>query len=175
MSQNGHEEEIMAHEETMTLHQAGLSQPSPGPQDRARLIETVIESELDVSDDALMNLRAKDFPLGNFDDEEVDTTEFKWMAEILDLFTKSRYPHPDSGLQGLSRAWAAQDSSERRQALGLDEFAKDESFKMGAFSRAKRGEDGFQQETASKSVNETHAVRDSNGSSGNGLLSRFRS
>lgn len=164
----------MAHEETMALHQAGLSQPSRSPQDRARFMETVTESELESSDDALENLSAKDFPLSNFDDEDVDTTEFKWMSEILDLFVKSRYPHPGSGLQGLSRAWAAQDSSERRQSLGLDEFAIDESYKLGAFSRAKRGEDGFQQETASKSVNETHAVRDSNGSSSGGLLSRFR-
>jgi len=164
----------MAHEENMTLHQAGLNQRSASPRDRARLLETVIESDLDASDDALMNLSAKDFPLGNYDDEEVDTTEFKWMSEILDMFIKARYPHPGSGLQGLSRAWAAQDPSERRQPLALDEFAKDESYKMGVYSRAKRGEDMAQQETSAKQVTETHAVRDDNGSSSGGLLGRFR-
>lgn len=175
MSSNGQQEEIMAHEETMALHQAGLSQSGPSPRDQARFIESVIESELDVTDDALANLRAKDFPLSNFDDEDVDTTEFKWMSEILDLFVKSRYPHSGSGLQGLSRAWAAQDSSERRGALELGQYAKDESYKMGTYSRAKRGEDGMQQETASKSVSETHAVRDDSGSSSGGLWGRWRS
>lgn len=165
----------MAHEETMALQQHGLSEASAGaPRDRSRFVETVLESELEASDDSLANLNAKDFPLAKFDDEEIDTTEFKWMAEILDMVVKARYPHPGSCLQGLTRAWAAQDSSERRQALGLDEFAQDESFKLGAFSRAKRGEGGFQQDTASKSVNETHAVRDSNSSSSGGLLGRWR-
>lgn len=164
----------MDHEEEMALIQGGLSQPSRTPQDRARLIETVLDSDLEASDGALDNLNAKDFPLGNYDDEEVDTTEFKWMSEILDLFVKARYPHPGSGLQGLSRAWAAQDTSERRQALGLDEFAQDEAFKMGTYSRAKRGEGMAQQETSAKQVTETHAVRDDSSSSNGGLLGRFR-
>lgn len=159
----------------MQLHEAGLARSDRDPGDRARLIDTVIESELDASDDALLNLRAKDFPLSNFDDEEIDTTEFKWMSEILDMFVKARHPHPGSGLQGLSRAWATQDGSDRLEALGLDEFAKDESFKMGTYSRAKRGEDMAQQETSAKSVQETHAVRDDNSSSNSGLLGRWRS
>ena len=165
----------MGREETMALHQHGLAESAGGPKDRARFIESVLDSELEASDDSLSNLSAKDFPLAKFDDDEVDTTEFKWMSEILDMVVKARHPHPGSHLQGLTRAWGAQETSERRQALGLDEFAVDESFKLGAFSRAKRGEGGFQQDTASKSVNETHAVRDSNGSSSSGLLARWRS
>ena len=169
------QEALMAHEEAMQLHQAGLSQAEQTPKDRARLLETVIESELDATDGALSNLRAKDFPLSNFD-EEVDTVEFKWMQEILDMFVKARYPHPGSGLQGLARAWAAGDTSERRQALGLDELAKDESFKLGTYSRAKRGEGMAQQETSAKQVTETHAVRENAGSGGSGgLLGRWRS
>lgn len=166
-------EALMAHEEAMQLHQAGLNRQGQDPQDRARLLDTVIESELDVTDDALANLRAKDFPLSNFD-EETDTVEFKWMQEILDLFVKARYPHPGSGLQGLSRAWARGDSSDRLSALELDEFAKDESYKLGTFSRAKRGEEMAQQETSAKQVTETHAVReDSSSSRSGGLLGRL--
>lgn len=173
MSNGQSPEEIMAHEEAMQLHQAGLSKRGRDPQDRARLIDTVIESELEVSDDALANLRAKDFPLSNFD-EEIDTVEFKWMQEILDMFNKAEYPHPGSGLQGLSRAWAAGDAAERNQALGLDEYVKDEAFKLGTFSRAKRGEDMAQQETSAKQVTETHAVREDGNSSSGGLLGRWR-
>lgn len=167
-------EAMMAHEESMQLHQAGLQQPSRTPKDRARLLETVIESDLDSTDAALANLRAKDFPLSNFD-EETDTVEFKWMQEILDMFVKARYPHPGSGLQGLSRAWAASDSSDRRESLGLDEFAKDESFKLGTYSRAKRGEGMAQQETSAKQVTETHAVRENGSSNKGGILGRWRS
>jgi len=167
---------MMAHEEAMQLHQAGLAQTGRDPGDRARLLDTVIESELDTSDDALSNLRAKDFPLSNFD-EDTDTIEFKWMSEILDLFAKARYPHQDSGLTGLSRAWASGDASDRKQPLGLDDVAKDESYKLGVYSRAKRGEDMAQQETSAKQVTETHAVREDNGGSsgGGGLLGRWRS
>lgn len=165
----------MEHEEDMALLQGGLSGQSLGPEDRARFLQTALESELETSEASLENLNAKDFAMSNFDEEGIETTEIKWMSEILDLITKARYPHPGSEIQGLARAWAAQDTSERRQSLGLDEFAQDESYKLGTFSRAKRGEGGMQQETASKSVSETHAVRDGERSSGNGLLGRWRS
>lgn len=175
MSQSKSQEALMAHEEAMQLHQAGLRQSDQKPKDRARLLETVIESELDVTDDSLSNLRAKDFPLSNFE-EEIDTTEFKWIQEILDMFVKARRPHPGSGLQGLSRAWAAGDAHERTESLDLDQFAKDESFKLGTFSRAKRGEGMAQQETSAKQVTETHAVRENGGSSSRGgILGRWRS
>jgi hypothetical protein len=165
--QERQQEALMEHEEAMQLHKANLQGTSRDKNgDRARLLDTVIESDLEATDDALANLRAKDFPLSNFDEGE-DTVEFKWMQEILDIFTKARYPHPDSGLQGLARAWATGNMRNRRQALRLDEFAKDESFKLGTYSRAKRGEDMAQQETSAKQVTETHAVRE-NGSSSNG-------
>lgn len=167
------QDELMAHEEAMQLHQAGLQRHGVGPGDRARLLDTVIESDLETTDEALANLRAKDFPLSNFD-EEVDTTEFKWVQEILDMFVKARYPHPESGLQGLSRAWATGDTSDRRQAIDLDEFAKDEAYKLGTYSRAKRGEGMAQQETSAKQVTETHAVSDNRGSSKGGLLGRWK-
>jgi hypothetical protein len=167
------QEALMAHEEAMQLHQAGLQQAGQGPGDRARVLDTVLESELETGDEALLNLRAKDFPLSNFE-EEVDTVEFKWLAEILDMFSKARYPHPGSGLQGLARAWATGDTGNRRQALDLDEMAKDEAFKLGAFSRAKRGEDMAQQETSAKQVTETHAVSDNGGGSKGGLLGRWK-
>lgn len=176
MSDAESQEAILAHEQEMQLHKAGMQGLSRAPdrKERARILETVIESELESTDGSLSNLRAKDFPLANYD-ETGDTTEFKWMAEILDIFSKARYPHPESGLQGLSRAWAAGDSRERRQALTLDEFAKDEAFKLGTYSRAKRGEDMAQQETSAKQVTETHAVREGGGSSKGGILGRWRS
>lgn len=168
------QEALMAHEEAMQLHKAGLQSGGVSPQERARILETVIESELEATDGALSNLRAKDFPLGNYDED--DPVEFKWMQEILDMFSKARYPHPQSGLQGLARAWATGNPSNRRQALGLDEFARDESYKLGTYSRAKRGEDMAQQETSAKQVTETHAVReDGSSKGGGGLLSRWRS
>lgn len=173
--QEKQQQALMEHEEAMQLHKANLQGSHRKENgDRARLLDTVIESELEVTDSALSNLRAKDFPLSNFD-ERADTVEFKWMQEILDIFAKARYPHPESGLQGLARAWATGEMRNRKHALELDEFAKDESYKMGTFSRAKRGEEGFQQETNAKQVTETHAVRENGSSSGGGILGRFRS
>jgi hypothetical protein len=164
--------EMREHDEVMQLHQANQAQAqhAQSPAEQARLLDTMIESELDVSDDALANLRAKDFPLGNYDDEGVDTTEFKWIQEITRLLARARYPHPDSGLQGLSRAWATGDQSNRKEALGLHDLAKDEAYMLGTFSRAKRGEDMAQQETSAKQVTESHAIRESDDSGGGGIL-----
>ena len=172
------QERAIQHEEVMALHEANQrqAQNGPSPADQARLLDKVVDSELETADTGLKNLRAKDFPLSNYD-EEVDTVEFKWKQEIIDIFSKSRYPHSESGLQGLSRAWATGDSANRLQALDLDEFAADEAYLMGTYSRAKRGEGGMQQETSAKQVTESHAIRDDatqNKSSG-GLIGRWRS
>lgn len=176
MSQGQQQERAIEHEEVMALHKANARQASQGksPADQARLIDKVVESELETNDRALENLRAKDFPLSNYDEGD-DTIEFKWLQDLLNTLSKARYPHPQSCLQGLSRAWAAGDTTNRLQALELDEFAQDEAFLLGTYSRAKRGEDMAQQETSAKQVTESHAIRE-NGSSGKGggLIGRFR-
>ncbi len=160
------------HDETMQLHQVNQQQARNGrdPADQARLVDKMVESELEVSDDSMANLKAKDFPLGNYDDEGVDTTEFKWVQEIMRLFARGRYPHPRSGLQGLSREWATGDAGNRKEAVGLDEQAEDEGFLLGTFGRAKRGEDMAQQETSAKQVTESHAIHEEGGSSNRGGL-----
>lgn len=172
------QQEAMEHDELMALHQANArqAQQGPSPADQARLIDKVVDSELETNDPGLSNLRAKDFPLSNYD-EEVDTVEFKWLQEILNIFSKARHPHPRSGLQGLSRAWAAGDSSNRLESLSPEEFAQDEAYMLGTYSRAKRGEGMAQQETSAKQVTESHAIREgSTSSSGKGgLLGRWRS
>lgn len=171
------QERAIEHEEVMALHQANARQASrgPSPADQARLLDKVVESELETKDPGLGNLRAKDFPLGNYE-EEIDTVEFKWLQEIINIFSKARYPHPRSGLQGLSRAWASGDSSDRLEALGPEELAQDEAYMLGTFSRAKRGEDMAQQETSAKQVTESHAIREggNSSSSGGGILGRIR-
>lgn len=177
MSEAQDQQELMAHEEAIQLHKASLQGNSRGgmsSREQARILDTVIESELQATDAALSNLRAKDFPLSNYDDD-TDTVEFKWMQEILDAFSKARYPHPQSGLQGLARAWATGDSGDRRRALELDEFAIDESYKMGTYSRAKRGEDMAQQETTGKMVSEARTISDNEGGSKGrgGILGRI--
>jgi len=177
MSQQNGQREAMKHDTSMQLHQANQQQAlrGPSPEGQARLLDKMVDSELESTDESLSNLRAKDFPLSNYDDEGVDTTEFKWMQEIMHILSKARHPHPGSGLQGLSRAWAMNDTSERRQALGLDEVASDEAYLLGTFSRAKRGEDMAQQETSAKQVTESRAIHEEGGSSGGGgILGRWR-
>lgn len=162
------QEEVLSHNEAMLLHEANTKRRSdPDRVGQARVLETVLESDLETSDDGITNLNARDFALSNYD-PETDTTEFKWLQEILNIFSKARYPHPRSGLTGLSRAWAAGDAGDRLQPLGLDELARDEAYLMGTFSRAKRGENMKQQETSAKQVQETHAISDRNSSSGGG-------
>lgn len=173
--QNGRQE-AREHDEVMELHRANQQRAQQGrdPADQARLIDKMIDSELDVPISELDNLSAKDFPLGNYDDDGVDTTEFKWMQEIMVLFVRGPHPHPGSGLQGLSRAWATGESNNRKEALSLSEQAEIESYILGTFSRAKRGEDMAQQETSAKQVHESHAIReDSSSSGGGGILGKF--
>lgn len=176
MSKQNGQREAMQHDAEMQLHQANQKQAlrGPNPAEQGRLLDKMVESELESTSDALSNLRAKDFPLGNYDEEGIDTTEFKWMQEIMQILSKARHPHPGSGLQGLSRAWAMNESTERLHSLGLDEVATDEAYLLGTFSRAKRGEDMAQQETSAKQVTESRAIHEDSGSSGGGgLLGRF--
>lgn len=144
-----------------------------GPQ----LIDKVVESELEHTDGeggALENLRAQDFPLSFYTEGE-GPVEFKWQSEIIDMFDKARYPHPQSGLQGLARAWATGDTSDRKSARELDEIVTDESYKMGTYSRATRGEEGAQQEEFGRQVSEAHTYTDGTGQDGGGgLLSWLR-
>jgi len=170
--QNGTQEEALRHDADLRLHEANQRQArrGPDPAQQARLLDKMVESELEVPVDALENLGAKDFPLSNYDDEGVDTTEFKWLQEIMRLFALGRYPHPGSGLQELSRAWATGDTNNRQEALGLDEQAEVEAFITGTFSRAKRGEDMAQQETSAKQVTESHAIHEDSGSGERGGL-----
>lgn len=166
----------MEHEEIMALHEGNERRARNGVDrhGQSRVLETVLESELETDDEGLSNLNAQDFALSNYD-EGVDTIEFKWVQEILNLFSKARYPHARSGLQGLSRAWAAGDTSDRLEALGPAELTQDESYLLGSYSRAKRGEEMAQQETSAKQVTESHAIReDGESSGGGGLLGRWR-
>lgn len=169
MSQQQQQQNAMAHDEVMQLHQtnARRAKHAPSPEEQARLIDKVVESELETQDPGLENLNAKDFPLSNFD-EEIDTTEFKWVQEILAMFSKARYPYPESGLQGLARAWATGNPADRLNALEVDEYAQDEAYLLGTYSRAKRGEDMAQQETSAKQVTESHAIRDDGNSANKG-------
>lgn len=177
MSQADQQERAIEHEELMALHKANARQAQRGPDraDQARLLDKVTESELETSDVGLENLKAKDFPLSNYDEGD-DTIEFKWLQEILNIFSKARHPHPRSGLQGLARAWASGDPGDRLEALGLDELARDEAYLLGTYSRAKRGEGMAQQETSAKQVTESHAIREDGSRSGKGgLIGRAKS
>lgn len=168
-------ERLAAHDLEMALHQGNtrMAQYGPSPAEKARFLDTVLGSELESTDGALGNLSAKDFTLANYK-EEVDSHEFKLVQEIVNIFSKARYPHSRSGLQGLARAWAAGDSGERLRAIGLDEAARDESFLLGTFSRATRGEGMAQQESAGKTITESHAYNDREGAGSGGIRGRWR-
>jgi len=171
------QDRLVQHDLEMALHQGNtrMAQYGPSPGEQARLLDTVLETELQTEDPGLGNLSAKDFPLSNYE-ERVDSIEFKLVQEILNIFSKARYPHPRSGLQGLARAWAAGDSGNRLRALDLDEMANDEAFLLGTYSRAKRGEGMAQQESSGKMITESHAIHDdvSSARGGGGLRNRWR-
>lgn len=137
------------------------------PDDRARLLEVTVDSELEAPSSSLMNLRAKDFPLANYD-ELADSFEFKGLQEIVALLDEARHPHPDSVLQGAVREWAFDQPGEALEARGPEETIVGETFLLGTYSRATRGEDGFQQETSAKQTKESITVDE--GENGGGRL-----
>lgn len=174
--QRRRDEQAMEHDVEMALHEHNARRARGGPDhgEQARLLETVLESDLQTDDQGLGNLNARDFPLSNYE-EHIDTTEFKFIQEIINVFSKARFPHPRSCLQGLSRAWATGDPGNRLESLELDEWARDEAYLLGTFSRAMRGEGMAQQETSAKQVTESHAIRqDGSSSGGGGLRGRYK-
>jgi hypothetical protein len=159
------QEALMNQQRDIQLHRENLRGERPNQLAGAYYISEVVDSELEASSDSLDNLSAKDFPLANFDGEGVDTTEFKWLAEIYLLFDRAQYPHPRSGLVGVARQWAFDDTARAEEHLGLDEVIMDETFAMGAYSRAKRGEGMAQQESANKVTEERRSEIDGGDSS----------
>lgn len=135
------------------------------PQDRARLLELAVDTDLESPSSALDNLAAKDFPLANYD-ELADSFEVKGIQEILSLLDEARHPHPDSVLQGPVREFAFDDENESLRARTPEEGIKNESFLLGTYSRFTRGEDGFQQETSAKQTRESITVDEGDESSG---------
>lgn len=135
------------------------------PQDRARLLELAVDTDLDAPSNALRNLRAKDFPLANYD-ELADSFEVKGVQEILALLDEARHPHPDSVLQGAVREWAFDDEAESLEARRPEEAIVKESFLLGTYSRFTRGEEGFQQETSAKQTRESITVDEDASESG---------
>lgn len=162
-------------EQEHALHQSNLTQAqAPSGAERANLIETTVESELDEpSRQLLHNLASKDIPLANFDEDDIH--EMKWFQEILLEKFKAAHPHSDSVLQGTVREWAFDDPSESYEALSPEEEIEADTFQWGTYSRATRAEDGFQQETNSKQISESVTRSPDRDTSGGGLLGRWRS
>lgn len=135
--------------------------------DRARLLEVAVHSELDSPSEELENLKARDFPLSNYDEGRQDTFEFKGVQEILSLLDEVRYPHEESVLQGSVREYAFDDPGESLAARSPGEAIVNESYLLGTYSRAKRGEGGFERETNAKETREVSTVgEESQGKSG---------
>lgn len=167
--QNGRSEAVSAAKKAK-FHERNLAGMGANqPDDRARLLEVTVDSDLDAPTEGLRNLSAKDFPLANYDDL-ADTFEFKGIQEILALLDEVRHPHPDSVLQGAVREWAFDEPGEALQSRSTEEMIVSESYLLGTYSRATRGEDGFQQETSAKQTRESITVDEGGSASGGGGL-----
>lgn len=167
------QKELKQEQRRLHTHSTNLQRmDGQDPADRARLLEITTESELQSPTEAMQNLNAKDFPLANYD-EEADSWEFKGMAEILDLLDEVRFPHKDSVLQGAVREWAYDDPNASLEAKNPNEYIVGESFKLGTYSRATRGEEGFQQETSAKQTRESISVDEGVSGSRGGLRSKI--
>ncbi len=142
------------------------------PGDRARLLELAVDSDLEAPTEALENLKAKDFPLSNYD-ELADSWEVKGVQEILSVLDEARHPHPESILQGAVREYAFDDENESLEARSPEEAIENESFLLGTYSRFTRGEDGFQQETSAKQTREAITVDQDKDSSDGRLRSNI--
>jgi len=150
-------EEAMEEQRKQRVHERNIAGMPEQDGDRARLLEVTVDSDLDAPNEALANLRAKDFPLANYD-ELADSWEFKGMQEILALLAEVRHPHPESVLQGAVREWAFDEPGEALEARDPEDFIENEAFLLGTYSRATRGEEGFQQETSAKQTRESITV-----------------
>lgn len=141
--------------------------------DRARLLDVAVESELDSPSDELANLKARDFPLSNYDENGADTFEVKGIQEILALLDEARYPHSESVLQGAVREYAFNDQNESLESRQMGEFIVNESYLLGTYSRFKRGEGGFERETNAKETHEAVTVDGTDGDSSSRLRSKI--
>lgn len=122
---------------------------------QADLIETTVQTDLD-GPDGLSNLKARDFPLGNLDDADVQ--EARWNFEIYRLFYEMEHPHPASAAIGPYRVWASHGQEEPIYPVDMEEFNDSEQYTFGSYTRATRGHQMAQQETSAKQIQESRLL-----------------
>lgn len=152
--------------------QQGLTMDGDTPEQRARLLEMLTDTDLEPpSQRFLANLAVKDLPLANLD--EADKHEFKWdiVENTMETFIAA-HPHDDSGVYGGFRAYVYDDPSEALEPLSRDEIQQARTFLWQVYALATRAEDMRQQEIASKQSNESIVRREGFESESGGFLSR---
>lgn len=133
------------------LHAQNL-QGQQSQDSRADLIQEVVQSDLDGTA-GLQNLNARDFPLANLDDADVQ--EVRWMFEIYGHFDKIARPHRGSGMIGPFRVWASHGEADPAFPPDMAELNASDQYVLGNYTRATRGHQMAQQETTGKSIQES--------------------
>jgi hypothetical protein len=137
------------------VHAAQVQGAAQQHESRADLIETTVKTDLE-GPQGLENINARDFPLANLDDADVQ--EARWNFEIYRLFDEMRLPHPGSAAIGPYRVWASHGEEEPVFPPGMDEFNASEQFTFGSYTRATRGHQMAQQETSAKQIQESRLL-----------------
>lgn len=146
------QKEIQEEANKGNIHAAALQQAGQQQESRADLIETAVRSDL-TGPRGLTNMGARDFPLANLDDADIQ--ESRWLFEIYRLFHQMSRPHPDSAAVGPYRVWASHGQEEPLYPLDMEEYNRSEQYTFGSYTRATRGHQMAQQETANKSIQES--------------------
>lgn len=145
------QKEVKEQETEGNLHATNIHNGMQG-ESRADLIEEAVKTDLQ-GPQGLENLQSRDFPLANLDDKDVQ--ESRWMFEIYGLFHRMSRPHAGSAAIGPYRVWASHGEAEPMFPVDMDQFNQAEQYTFGNYTRATRGHQMAQQETAVTSIQES--------------------
>lgn len=158
------------------FHNANINSPDEQEGQTAEILSSLSKIDdlpIKPEEDAVMGqLVSRLVSTTNLTSEQVRSNE--WIREYLLILYLSKFPTKD-GVHGSKRAFAHDDPDAARPALSPEKRTELEAFISTSNLALNRSEDAKVIEESVRNVNESIVNEDSDGSSGGGLLGRWRS
>lgn len=141
-------------------------------EEKTELIEQLTDDDLGAADATLQNLTTKDIPSANF--SEAEAHEFRHYLEVVLERKKAAHPHEGQDVTGELREWVHDDQEAGLEPVSKNDLITDNTFVQAVAARITKGKEGKLLDSALRSIRESVLRRDSEDSSGGGILGKVR-